>query len=82
MLSVKMAHITKVTLYIYTHKFNRRIMFSSVKRTENLTERVSKIQFAEQRSSAISLTHHRITPNFRFGVDIKVSCTIFIKSGI
>ena len=61
MLCTKMAHIIKVTLYI--HKFNHRIIFSSVKSTENLTERVSKIQFAEQKSSVTSLTPNRITPN-------------------
>jgi hypothetical protein len=41
-----MAHTIKVTLYI--HKFNHRIIISGVKNTENLTERVSKIQFAER----------------------------------
>jgi hypothetical protein len=54
-----MAHIIKVTSYI--HKFNHRIIFSSVKSTENLTER--EIQSAEQKTSVTSLTHYRITPN-------------------
>jgi hypothetical protein len=61
MLHVKMAHIIKVILY--KHIFNHRIIFSSVESTENLTERVSKIQLAEQKSSVTSLTHYRITPN-------------------
>jgi len=72
MLCVKMAHIIKVTLYIH---INLAIgsSFQVLKRIENLTERVSKIQFAERKSSVTSLTHHRITQkkNFKFGVDMK-----------
>ena len=70
MFCVKMAHTIKVTLYIYTN-LTTGSSSQVLKILKILLKDYQRSNFQSKKSPVTSLTHYRITPNFRFGVDMK-----------